>query len=170
MRYLWLVFLLAGCMPGKNSDIDSSGLDLSGDQIKKFSSPLLLTYQGCQEVIHDLKQAALDEMYAHIEIKRQDVPIDEPDYGGCMGIPAMAPPGGSADMAVSESMPVEGVDFSGTNNQEKGVDEADVVKTDGKFFYLLSGREFKILKIKEEGQLELSSSIFLGNNADAKSF
>ena len=37
--------------------------------------------------------------------------------------------------------PVEGVDFSGTNVQEVGVDEADIVKTDGRrIFTLSSGR------------------------------
>ena len=37
--------------------------------------------------------------------------------------------------------PVEGVDFSGTNVQEAGVDEADIVKTDGnRIFTLSSGR------------------------------
>ena len=37
--------------------------------------------------------------------------------------------------------PVEGVDFSGTNVQEQGVDEADIVKTDGRrIFTLSSGR------------------------------
>ena len=37
--------------------------------------------------------------------------------------------------------PVEGVDFSGTNVQEIGVDEADIVKTDGRrIFTLSSGR------------------------------
>ncbi len=39
------------------------------------------------------------------------------------------------------SAPVEGVDFSGTNVQEAGVDEADIVKTDGqRIFTLSSGR------------------------------
>ena len=35
---------------------------------------------------------------------------------------------------------VEGEDFSGTNNQEAGVDEADFVKTDGYHIYYLKGR------------------------------
>ena len=32
----------------------------------------------------------------------------------------------------------EGVDYSGTNNQEQGVDEADFVKTDGSYIYLVN--------------------------------
>ena len=41
------------------------------------------------------------------------------------------------------SAPVEGVDYSGTNNQEVGVDEPDIVKTDGNTLYAA-----------ENGQLE----------------
>ena len=56
---------------------------------------------------------------------------------------AMAADSG-ASQAVSTtvtSAPVEGVDFSGTNVQEAGVDEADIVKTDGqRIFTLSSGR------------------------------
>lgn len=40
----------------------------------------------------------------------------------------------------SESMPEEGdraEDFSGTNNQVDGVDEADTVKNDGQYIYML---------------------------------
>ncbi|MBI5446658.1 MAG: beta-propeller domain-containing protein, partial [Deltaproteobacteria bacterium] len=36
--------------------------------------------------------------------------------------------------------------FSTTNVQEEGVDEADFVKTDGDFFYVLSGGKFLILR------------------------
>src|SRR5688572_25173369 len=36
--------------------------------------------------------------------------------------------------------------YTGTNVQERGVDEADMVKTDGKFIYSVSGREVVIVK------------------------
>lgn len=43
------------------------------------------------------------------------------------------------DSAMSQgSAPVEGVDFSGTNVQERGVDEADIIKTDGRRIFTLS--------------------------------
>ena len=38
----------------------------------------------------------------------------------------------------AQAAPVEGVDFSGTNVQEVGVDEADIVKTDGRRIFTLS--------------------------------
>ena len=76
------------------------------------------------------------------------------DQGGWFG-PVFRRGGDDAEMAVAEEAmaaaapeapdaaiaPVEGVDFSGTNVQEAGVDEADIVKTDGRrIFTLSSGR------------------------------
>ena len=45
---------------------------------------------------------------------------------------------GTDDAAPAQTAPVEGVDFSGTNVQEAGVDEADIIKTDGRRIYALS--------------------------------
>ena len=54
---------------------------------------------------------------------------------------AMADEGAPAAAQAAAPTPVEGVDFSGTNVQEQGVDEADIVKTDGRrIFTLSSGR------------------------------
>ncbi len=72
------------------------------------------------------------------------------DQGGWFG-PVGARRGGDLEMAeaamaddddgAASAAPVEGVDFSGTNVQEAGVDEADIVKTDGRrIFTLSSGR------------------------------
>ena len=74
------------------------------------------------------------------------------DQGGWFG-PVFRLGDDDAEMAVAEEAmadagapsaaqaPVEGVDFSGTNVQEAGVDEADIVKTDGsRIFTLSSGR------------------------------
>jgi uncharacterized secreted protein with C-terminal beta-propeller domain len=38
------------------------------------------------------------------------------------------------------------VDYSGTNVQVKGVDEADIVKTDGSYIYYVAGTQLNILK------------------------
>src|SRR5690606_4267117 len=51
----------------------------------------------------------------------------------------------------------EGVDYSGTNNQEEGVDEADFVKTDGYHIYTLNGNRLHIMGVPEFGQLTAES-------------
>ncbi len=52
----------------------------------------------------------------------------------------------------------EGVDFSGTNNQESGVDESDFVKTDGYYIYVLNGDRLEILGVPQLGELNHTSS------------
>ena len=49
----------------------------------------------------------------------------------------------------------EGVDFSGTNNQERGVDEADFLKTDGYHVYYLQGQQLTSLQFRSLVKLNL---------------
>ena len=54
-------------------------------------------------------------------------------------------------------------DYSETNTQVRGVDEADVVKTDGKYIYYVAGSQFNIIDAKGKDTRVLSSTL-LGNN------
>ena len=56
---------------------------------------------------------------------------------------AAAPAQGAG--ATVTAAPVEGVDFSGTNVQEAGVDEADIVKTDGRRIYTVSAGQLVVV-------------------------
>jgi len=68
-------------------------------------------------------------------------------WGGLLGTEAL--PGGSwmhvmndtqgGGQAAAGSGAAQGGDFSGTNNQVDGVDEGDMVKTDGRHLYVLAG-------------------------------
>ena len=52
----------------------------------------------------------------------------------------------SAQRVGGDSALVEGEDFSGTNNQERGVDEPDFVKTDGERIFTLTNGTFTIVE------------------------
>jgi len=52
-------------------------------------------------------------------------------------------------------------DYSKTNNQVEGIDEADIVKTDGLNLYVLHGSEFSILKAWPAAELAVSQSLAL---------
>ncbi len=81
------------------------------------------------------------------------------DQGGWFG-PVFRLGDDDAEMAVAEEAmaaaapeapdaaiaPVEGVDFSGTNVQEAGVDEADIVKTDGRRIFTLSSGQLVVVE------------------------
>lgn len=49
--------------------------------------------------------------------------------------------------------------FSGTNLQVEGVDEADLVKTDGSYIYQINGNKINIIKAQPAYAMELASSI-----------
>lgn len=54
-------------------------------------------------------------------------------------------------------------DFSTTNIQVEGVDEADVVKTDGKYIYVIAQKKLYIFE-NNDGKLEKQSETTLGEN------
>lgn len=159
MRYLFLLLAISSCAPnlGKNDN----DLFLS-KRFKGFASPKLHTYRGCKELAFDLKEAALLENHNRIAMNQNNLPIS---YPVCA---APIPTGAGASMGAVPGSLTEGLDFSGTNNQEKGVDEADIIKTDGRFFYLLKDSSFKILSINE-GKFSPAGEISLGYPA-AKGF
>lgn len=59
-------------------------------------------------------------------------------------------------------------DFSQTNVQVQGVDEADIIKQDGEFIYHLTGNTFKISKVYPADQAELKSSTKLEEGLNAR--
>ncbi|MCZ6651833.1 MAG: beta-propeller domain-containing protein, partial [Planctomycetota bacterium] len=52
-----------------------------------------------------------------------------------------------------------GPGFSTTNVQEIGVDEADVVKTDGQYIYMLVGSELRIIQAQPASELQELASV-----------
>ena len=59
--------------------------------------------------------------------------------------------GFKADSSESQASSPE-PSYSATNIQVEGVDEADIVKTDGDYIYVLSGQALKIIDIGQEGE------------------
>jgi uncharacterized secreted protein with C-terminal beta-propeller domain len=64
--------------------------------------------------------------------------------------------------ATDATTPVEGVDYSGTNNQEAGVDEPDMVKTDGKTLFAVEGNQVNAVDVSG-AQPKLLDSLTLDN-------
>ncbi len=64
-------------------------------------------------------------------------------------------------VAKASSAESAGVDYSGTNIQVEGVDEADIVKTDGKYIYMVSGNKFVIARAYPEESAEILSEFEL---------
>ena len=127
------------------------------------TQPTLQTYDECDALLLDLKNSLFDEML---------VRLDQESYYHWIGGPWMWREGGvmfGDDVAVAESATDDGGsnsastsregEFSGTNNQEAGVDEADFLKTDGFHIYMLNGQSLVIMDVPEFGQIGLSSEM-----------
>jgi len=56
---------------------------------------------------------------------------------------------------------IDSIDYSATNIQVAGVDEADIVKTDGEYIYLVSGQKVIIMKAYPPEQAQVLSEIKL---------
>lgn len=68
---------------------------------------------------------------------------------------------------IRDGTPEQGVDFSGTNVQVENIDEPDIIKTDGRFVYVLSGHAFNVIRVTKSGmngtivgKLKLSRNVF----------
>ncbi|MFW5878433.1 MAG: beta-propeller domain-containing protein, partial [Myxococcota bacterium] len=105
----------------------------------------LVSYDACGDLETDLKEMLLGELES--QYMQADSRAGFFDWADAIPIGGMADEeltadGGarapSADNSAAQPPREEGEDFSGTNNQEAGVDEADISKTDGYNFYVLN--------------------------------
>ena len=97
--------------------------------------------QSCDEVTAQWREAALVSMREKLRAARQSLvePRECPDWT-TMGADAAA----SADSGGGWVDDEEGAsEYSTTNTQEVGVDEADFLKNDGKFLYILAEGHFQ---------------------------
>ena len=145
------------------------------------SSPILETYNTCGFLEMDLKDHLKEEMRVNLGTGsysfRGGWGFDDMLFDDAIAVPEMAmedgametdsSPSTGSDKASSNS--AEGVDYSGTNNQEQGIDEADFVKTDGSYIYLVNNGynewgvypsgHVHILEIPEAGNISYLSNI-----------
>ncbi len=100
----------------------------------------LTQYASCDSLEADLKQQLIYEVNADID--------NVGEYG--LEDTAGGTAGGDASSGGGRT---EGVDYSGTNNQETGVDEGDLVKSDGYHLYALNGNRLHIFGTPNFGDL-----------------
>ncbi|MBC7794183.1 MAG: beta-propeller domain-containing protein [Clostridia bacterium] len=146
-------FLAVGCLVGLAACSDTQAPDIGA---RTSTSAALKQFNSCDALAKalraNLKEEArttllqfLDDRYSGLYGRAEDTAGFE------------TPSSASADNAART--PEEGVDYSGTNNQEAGVDEADFVKTDGTHMYVLNSQSLYVIAVPSFGQLQESSNI-----------
>jgi len=131
------------------------------------SLPLYLYLNNPSGVTNQITQTTLNKFSSYEELKtfletssslpnnywmgpvRGDAMLESGDFSAQIKTPEPAP---AVPMEPSETA---GSDYSKTNVQVEGVDEADIVKTDGEYIYIVSGGNITIVKAvpAEEAQV-----------------
>ncbi len=146
--------------------------DWSNIVARTRGSPNLIGFTDCDQLEQTLKDHIAEEMRVHfLEMLENDwgyygwgwAEDDMMMDGDAVAESSSADTAAGGDSAGSsggqQTNREEGTDFSGTNNQEEGVDEADFVKTDGYYIYMLQNNRLFILGTPEPGQLTYESNI-----------
>ncbi|WP_394839155.1 beta-propeller domain-containing protein [Pendulispora rubella] len=125
--------------------------------------------QGCGDLLDDLKRDTRLKMEKSID--QQISWLQQCLLTGCgydkggVGMDSGsngAPP--TAGGAGGDSRGEAATSYSQTNTQVNGVDEADFVKNDGKYIYVLHGRAFKVLNAWPSKELKESSTFDIEGN------
>jgi len=159
-----LLMTLSGCLNMASEEVVDEPIILEpylGDEVKRvYGSPDLQTFDDCAALEVALKASIEEE--ARTSLLQA---VEETYYywgggwledGAEMAMDDSSATSGSS--APSSQTRTEGTDYSGTNNQEQGVDEADFVKTDGYHIYFLDDGVLNIMDVPEFGQIEFASS------------
>ena len=181
-----LTLALASYTPDDEESFTPNGLTSSQSSYlenilsdRSRSSPALSSYDTCGFLEMDLKEHLKEEMrvnlgtgsyyYGGSWLEDDMIMVDDAvmEMDGATSTTDLAPSSGGSPK--NSPGAEQGVDFSGTNNQEQGVDEADFVKTDGSFVYMINkgysdfGRypsgKLHILVIPEAGNISYLTNI-----------
>lgn len=146
-----LALMLAGGCPWLDSGPGPSG-DRGNAKLVRFESP--------QALLQYFKQQANARAVRNTR-----------GLFGWLGMPTAAPDpaaGGAQDgMAGAPEGGAAGESFSGTNLQELGVDESDVFKSDGRYFYLAKEHTLSIVRATPPDQMAEVKRLDLGMYIDS---
>jgi len=171
---LFLVIIAWSLLPDQKDNGDDNSISTTGEQQNKDSQSLL-TKEGIKglfknkELVEEVKVnkfASLKELEKFI--KDNQVSSANKYY---LGAPSM---GGMDRMSVAESdsSVVSGQEsaraesFSTTNIQVEGVDEADIVKNDGKYIYVVSGNKVVIVDAYPAQNMKILSETEFKSNVN----
>ena len=166
-----LMVPIAGCIDASEDGrrvIPDEPAELPDQSTAARSSPRLAPFGTCSAMESQVKDSLAAEAMTELLQWSERGPDWWPRYWleDCIDCRTADAADSSAQQSQSTQR-VEGEDFSGTNNQEEGVDEADFVKTDGWNLYVLRDNLLNIMAIPEFGELEFTSSTPIEGNPSA---
>ena len=132
------LLVTAGCTATGSTDNSTGDIN---SEVDWLDNAVFASYSSCDEALDSLQDNALDLLE---EAEDQgDAPVGAPEE------PEFAPEGDRTDDAEA-AQELSGEEYSETNVAEAGVDEPDVVKTDGDRIYALVGNTLQIADVDSE--------------------
>lgn len=154
-QVLALGLTLAACIPAGPGGSGTGGSSGGDGRAGRGGLPVLsataalVRFDACDDLLDYVVEHGVDL------VGPWGLPGSPGGWGGPMVADDMAvaeqalPATGEAGRSSAQAAPVpeEGVDYSGTNVQEAGIDEPDVVKTDGRVLYAVRGDRVEIVDV-----------------------
>ncbi|MGA1868435.1 MAG: beta-propeller domain-containing protein [bacterium] len=149
------------CMQENEEVPEGVRYDITEPTIHGRRLAALSSVDDCDELLAHLKEAAIEDMEAKIDAYASSIE----ECGGCcymyVGYAEDMDGGTIATSANDTTRNEEGgaSEYSTTNNQVVGVDEADFIKNDGSYIYILADNKFQIIKAWPPGEAETVSKV-----------
>ncbi len=169
-----------GTGPSPTPGGDPPGIENDGfGKVPATAQSVLRKAQSCSDLIGMLQGDALRKMNDYVDAQvetykrfgqqfntlNSGTVASGANAGAPSGSPTPSLPGSGG--AAGDSKGASGgagqaaTDYSQTNTQVKGVDEADIVKNDAKYIYLLHGKTFRVMSAFPATALAATSSVDL---------
>lgn len=137
--------VVAGCTTDEPSRPDDPGAPpVAAGEFR------LVSYADCDAALEGLRAAARKNVLAWADRSYDGLP--EPAAAGGRADAAEAGPNAARDTAGAKTAPGESTGYSGTNTHEAGVDEPDIVKTDGKRIITVRGGVLRVVDAATRAQ------------------
>ena len=178
---LALLLGITACSSDTGDEAGPGTTDLDSDQIELTSA--LETFDSCDALLDRIKDEALErvgpygfgqggpiwlEGEALDDAATADVDVAEsapaPADGGLASDRVAQGEAATAQATEADQAAGDGAGFSGTNNQEEEVDEADLVKTDGQRLVVVAGNRLQIIDVSGD-EPELTDTVELPDEA-----
>ncbi|MBZ0271337.1 beta-propeller domain-containing protein [bacterium] len=136
----------------------------SGDEDTASRALGLVRCQDCEEVLDWMRLVALTQVERAAAQAIDGARESDDAMGGAEGDNATGGDDDAPGDPNGESGDGADDDHSDTNVQEQGVDEADIVKTDGEWIYLLAGGNFIIADARPAAQMHEAARLALAGH------
>lgn len=152
-----LCLLVAGCSSSATTSSSETGPDTTPPGSQSLAVQLARV-SSCSELQQHLRERTSAWMNEQIDALEKQLEDGTSDDCYLPELDAGAPSDGMNSTSAPTSV-------SQTNNQVADVDEADLVKTDGKYLYLAQGKELRIVQAWPADSTAIASRVTLAGNA-----